>query len=118
MDMAGSGMNYHGESINIISTMGTNITHAHNGYLNLTLQTGLVGLGFFLFVLILAARNAMKSIFGQRSIEGWWYGGIILLTVVASSEESFLMQYNAMTTILFVVACVGLRKVAAGEEVG
>ncbi len=108
----------HGESINIISTMGTNITHAHNGYLNLTLEIGLVGLGFFLFVLILAARDALKSIFGQRSIEGWWYGGIILLTVVASSEESFLMQYNAITTILFIVACVGLRKVAAGEEVG
>jgi O-antigen ligase len=108
----------HGESIKIVTAVGVNITHAHNGYLNLTLQIGLVGLALFVIVLMVAGKNAIVSIYNHRSRAALWYGAILLMTVVASSDESFLMNYNALTTILFVIACVGLRSIASGEEVG
>ena len=108
----------HGESIKVISAVGVNISHAHNGYLNLTLQTGLVGLGLFVFVLLVACRNAFVTIYSRRIKSGEWYGAILLMTVVASSDESFLMNYNAITTILFMIACVGLHNIVAGEEAG
>jgi exopolysaccharide production protein ExoQ len=108
----------HGESIRIVTAVAANITHAHNGYLNLTLQIGLIGLGLFAFVLIVAIKNALVSIYTQRSRTALWFGSILLMIIVASSDESFLMNYNALTTILFVAACVGLRRIALGEEAG
>ncbi len=106
-----------GDSRNIIAAVGINITHAHNGYLNLTVQMGLIGLSLFLFALLVGVKNAITALYSHRSRVALWYGGILLMTVVASSDESFLMNYNALTTILFIVACVGLRKIAIGEEV-
>jgi len=106
---------FEGESANVILSIGVNITHAHDGYLNIWLQLGVLGLGLFISILVLAFKDAFKGFFIRRASVASWYFGILLLTIVGSVDESFLMKYDALTTILLVVACVGLRQAARSE---
>ena len=103
------------ESYNIVASVGTFITHAHNGYLNVWVQLGSVGLGLFIFTTVKACKDAFKGILVYRSDAALWYFGILLLILVGSIDESFLLNYNALTTILYVVACVGLHKIATRQ---
>jgi exopolysaccharide production protein ExoQ len=104
-----------GESANVISAVGVNLSHAHNGFLNLFLQIGFIGSGILLVVLINASRDFIRVAFSQKHAVAYWYASIIVVTVVGSLDESFILRYNNMTTVLLVMACVGLTKAAKGE---
>jgi exopolysaccharide production protein ExoQ len=104
-----------GESANVISMVGISLGHAHNGLLNLSLQLGLIGVVIFLWTFVVAVRDAFRAIFFRRAYAGLWYSSILLLTLIGSIDESFLLNYNALTTILYVMTCVGLRRIASGN---
>jgi exopolysaccharide production protein ExoQ len=105
----------HGESMNVILSVGFPLNHAHDGYLNLWLQLGLVGLLLFVWSLVGATRNGVRSLrLGDQNYVAWCLG-IILLVIVGNIDESFIMKYNSLATMLYVMACVGLSKSARGE---
>jgi exopolysaccharide production protein ExoQ len=104
-----------GESMNVILNVGFPLNHAHDGYLNLWLQLGLLGLLLFLWSLVAATRNGVKSLrLGHPNYVAWCLG-IILLVVVGNIDESFIMKYNSLATMVYVMACVGLSKSARGD---
>lgn len=104
-----------GESMNVIMAVGFPLNHAHDGYLNLWLQLGLVGLLLFIWSLVAATRNGVKSLrLGHQNYVAWCLG-IILLVIVGNIDESFIMKYNSLATMLYVMACVGLSKSARGD---
>ena len=101
-----------GESAIIILTIGVFLSHSHDGFLNITLQLGLVGTCIFFLSFLVAVRHAFEGIFFRRSNAAMWYLSILVLTFVGSIDESFLLTYNSLTTILYVVACAGLSEIA------
>jgi exopolysaccharide production protein ExoQ len=101
-----------GESGNVISSVGFGVPHAHSGYLNIWLQIGAIGLGMFLASLFIALRNAFKCFKPDRPIWVDWYAGLLLLVVLANLDESYILNINEMTTILFVMAYIGLSRLA------
>jgi exopolysaccharide production protein ExoQ len=104
-----------GESMNVILSVGFPLNHAHDGYLNIWLQLGLVGLLLFVWSLVAAARNGVKSLrLGNQNYVAWCLG-IILLVIVGNIDESFIMKYNSLATMVYVMACVGLSKSAMGD---
>jgi O-antigen ligase len=104
-----------GESMNVMLAVGFPLGHAHNGYLNLWLQLGLVGLLLFIWSLVAATRNGVKSLWlGDQNYVAWCLG-IILLVVVGNIDESFVMKYNSLAAMLYVMVCVGLSKSARGD---
>lgn len=104
-----------GESMNVMLAVGFPLNHAHNGYLNLWLQLGLVGLLLFIWSLVAATRNGVKSLrLGDQNYVAWCLG-VILLVIVGNIDESFIMKYNSLATMLYVMACVGLSKSARGD---
>jgi exopolysaccharide production protein ExoQ len=104
-----------GESINVSLAVGFPVNHAHDGYLNIWLQLGLIGLLLFVWTLVAGTRNGVKSLrVGDQNYVAWCLG-IILLVVVGSIDESFIMLYNSLATMLYVMACVGLSKRARGD---
>jgi exopolysaccharide production protein ExoQ len=104
-----------GESMNVMMAVGFPLGHAHNGYLNLWLQLGLVGLLLFIWSLVAATRNGVKSLWlGDQNYVAWCLG-IILLVIVGNIDESFIMQYNSLATMLYVMVCVGMSKSARGD---
>ena len=108
----------HGESMNVISSVGIFLSHAHNGFLNTLLQLGIIGLAILLLAFGFGIRNFITAVFSLQSPPAYWYGAIMLLTIVASLDESFLLQTNNMYTILLVASWIGLAKAARGEYSG
>jgi O-antigen ligase len=94
---------------------GQEIYHAHNAFLNVTLQIGIVGMAVLGIVLLNAFRSAIRSIFVFRSKAALWYLGILLALLVAGADESTFMNYLSLMSVLLVLACVGLHKISRGE---
>jgi O-antigen ligase len=90
--------------------------HAHDGFLNLALQLGIVGMALLAIVLIGAFRDAIRSIVVYRSKAALWYVGILLGILEACVDESMLMNYFSLASVLLVLACVGLGKTARGQS--
>jgi O-antigen ligase len=101
-----------GESGNLMTSVGFSVPHAHSGYLNIWLQTGAVGLGLFLALLMGALRNALACLKANRPMWADWYIGLIILVILSNLDESYIFNINEMTTILLIMAYIGLYRLA------
>lgn len=101
-----------GESANVITAMHWLFGYAHNGFLEVALQLGLVGLALFLVTLLQAGKNGWRYLGGTRSLGGDWLIGLIVMTILYNiDEETFLWPVDLLS-ILYVVACCGLFRKA------
>ena len=102
-----------GESGYVLLRVGTSLVHAHNGLLNIWLDLGLVGVTLALLITLRACKDVF-SCFGRVSQPHFlWYGSILVMVLVGSIDESFFLQQNMLTTTLWVLACVELRRLAS-----
>lgn len=103
---------FQGEAVNVLLTARFSLTHAHDGFLNLWLDLGLVGLGGFILLLLPVMKNTLISFGPGRSPFVDWYIGLIFLTLVYNVDESFLLRNMDLQWILFLVGCLGLSEAA------
>lgn len=101
-----------GEASRVFVSAGWVVTSAHNGFLNVALELGLVGLALVLITLIQACRHASAAFHRGHSPYIDWCIGIIFLTVVYNLDERTLMATQYLPWILYIVACTGLRSAA------
>jgi exopolysaccharide production protein ExoQ len=101
-----------GESANAIVATHWIFGYAHNGYLEICLQLGVVGLATFLFTLAQAVRNSWICIRNGCPPAVEWYIGVIALTVMYNFDEATVVWPNDLLSILYIVACVGLARSA------
>jgi exopolysaccharide production protein ExoQ len=95
-----------GPSADVIIRINFGIAHAHNGFLNLWLELGAVGLSFVVYMFVTAARQALRIRRWSDSVR--WYMGLIFLVLVSNFDESFLFNNNDLIWMLFVLACAQL----------
>jgi O-antigen ligase len=90
------------------------LAQAQSGFLDVTLEMGLAGLTIVLLVFGFAFRDAGVCLFRSRddarlrAVE--WYLAVVLLTFLYNLDESFLFDPKHFGSILFVLACVGLKQ--------
>jgi O-antigen ligase len=101
-----------GEATRVFSATGWVVTSAHNGFLNVALELGLVGLALVLLTLAQACRHAVAAFRPGHSPYVDWCIGIVFLTVLYNLDERTFMAPQYLPWILYIVACVGLRKAA------
>jgi exopolysaccharide production protein ExoQ len=97
-----------GESEGIARQLHWIVGYAHNGFLEVTLQLGLVGLGWFLVTLIQALRNTWQCLRYDKSRRFEWYAGIILMTLIFNVYDCSILWPKDLLSILYVVACCQL----------
>jgi O-antigen ligase len=103
-----------GESYRVILAVSWALAQAQNGFLDVTLQMGVAGLAIVLLVFGFAFRDAGACLFRSRdpaqlrAVE--WYLGIVILTLICNLDESFLFEAKHLGSMLFVIACVGLKQ--------
>jgi exopolysaccharide production protein ExoQ len=105
-----------GEATRVFSATGWVVTSAHNGFLNVALELGLVGLALVVLTFVQACRHAMGAFRPGHSGYVNWCIGIVFLTIVYNLDERTLMAPQCLPWILYIVACVGLRRAAYGDE--
>lgn len=78
------------------------IGHAHNGYIDVWLDLGFVGLGLFIIAFVVAIRNALARLTETTDAFGYWYPiCLIFLAVTGITERTFLQQ-GTIEWVLFV----------------
>lgn len=99
-----------GEASRVFASAGWVVTGAHNGFLNVGLELGFVGLALVALVFLQACRHASQAFHPGHSAYVDWCIGIVFLTLIYNLDERTLMATQYLPWILFIVACVGLRE--------
>jgi O-antigen ligase len=97
------------------TVVGFSVNHAHNGFLMVWLDLGLVGLAIVTMILIRALSNLRRIWTRGFARMGEWYALIIVLVLLSNIDERGLASANDLTWLLFVVACAGLSRLARVE---
>lgn len=94
------GMN--GNSAFISLALNWQVPHAHDGYLDATLDIGLVGLSLVVAFIVIGARNAVRSI--RRDDRGGSIWPLLCLTflVLSNLTESALLRHSNVFWVLLV----------------
>jgi O-antigen ligase len=106
--LGGFWLGWAGESGAVWSAIGWRPPHAHNGFLDMVLDLGVVGLSVFLVGFIGAWTRALRAArWSTKSYELW---PLLFLTFVLMSEstESTLLAQNSLIWVLYVVTVCGL----------
>jgi exopolysaccharide production protein ExoQ len=100
-----------GESSYVQRVVGwIDLSHSHNGFLDLWLDLGLLGLFIFIASYITVWIKAIKWVQSSRDIEGIW--PILYLTfllLVNLSESTLLISGHNFTYMLYVATTLGLH---------
>jgi exopolysaccharide production protein ExoQ len=103
-----------GESYHVILAVSWLLAQAQNGFLDVTLEMGAAGLAIVVLVFSFAFRDAGVCLFRSRdeaqlrAVE--WYLAVVLLTLICNFDESFLFEPKHLGSMIFVIACVGLKQ--------
>jgi exopolysaccharide production protein ExoQ len=101
-----------GESANIVLALRWAVPAAHNGFLEVWLQLGGVGLLLFGLGFFKAARFAIRN-HRQSSFQcAAWPLAVLLLTLVYNLDESSLMQPNDFLWVLYIATLVNIAHAA------
>jgi exopolysaccharide production protein ExoQ len=102
-----------GESYRVILAVSWMLAQAQNGFLDIMLENGVAGLAIVLLVFAFAFRDAVVCLLRSRdttqlrAVE--WYLIIVILTLVYNLDESFLFDPKHMGSMIFLLACIGLK---------
>jgi exopolysaccharide production protein ExoQ len=99
-----------GESANIILALRWAVPAAHNGFLDIWLQTGAIGLFLFAAGFLFACRTAADGLRHKSYARAAWPFAILLLTLVYNLDESSLLQPNDFLWVIYVTTLVNLSQ--------
>ncbi|WP_035352112.1 O-antigen ligase family protein [Edaphobacter aggregans] len=106
-------LGFKGESYRIILAVTWALGQAQNGFLDVTLEMGVVGLIIVLSLFGFAFRDGVVCLLRSynqsqlRAVE--WYMAIVILTAIYNLDESFLFEPKHLGSMMFLLACVGLK---------
>jgi exopolysaccharide production protein ExoQ len=102
-----------GESYRVILAVSWVLAQAQNGFLDVMLEMGVLGLVIVLLVFGFAFRDGVVCLLRSRedthlrAVE--WYLIIVVLTLIYNLDESFLFDPKHLCSLIFLLACVGLK---------
>jgi exopolysaccharide production protein ExoQ len=82
--------------------------HAHNGFLDLLLDVGFVGLGLFLVVFVWVYGQALWLAYNAQQIEDYWPVSYLSFLAMNNMTESFLLRLANAYWVLFLMVALSL----------
>jgi O-antigen ligase len=87
--------------------------HGHNSFLDIWLETGLIGLGLFLFTLAVFAHRAFVCLISSDSPLGLWYCMFIVYILLFSMTSQVIPHHGTITWVLYVAGLLYLSPLPA-----
>lgn len=103
------------EADRISYTLHWKVPHAHNGFIDLTLQLGLVGLSLFIAVYIVSIRRSLALAHETAGQEAVWPLACLAFTLLYQVTESTIFVGNTLLWMIF-VSTVSSLSVVRGVE--
>lgn len=88
-----------------------NAPNAHNGFLNLTLDLGFVGLILFLIASGLALHRAIRRLRVDPSMEALWPPIVLTFLLLINLMESLLLKYNSIDWLLYAATLLSIASI-------
>jgi exopolysaccharide production protein ExoQ len=98
-----------GEAANITLNVHWSAIEAHDGYLDVCVGLGALGLGLIICTVLKAYRDGYVCYRNDRLKNVEWYLAIIWVTLISNISETRLMLPHDLVWIMYVMACVGLN---------
>lgn len=98
-----------GESGRIQTELRWGFSYAHDGYLEVLLQGGIVALSLITYLLFRGLRDAWACFGKSRDPQVAWYTGVILLTIFYNFDEESMFFCHHIGSFLLLLSFCGLR---------
>ncbi len=106
--LAGFWLGWQGESGAVWSALGWRPPHAHNGFLDVMLDLGMVGLALFLVGYVVAWIKAIRVARSSSSFSALWPLSFLIFVLLSESTESTLLAQNSFTWVLYIATVCGI----------
>lgn len=83
--------------------------HAHNGFLDVLLEVGIIGFGIFMLGLLLTYSIAIRRAYLADAPEDLWPFVFLVLMVISNMTESVLMHRVTLYWVLYMVMFLSVR---------
>jgi exopolysaccharide production protein ExoQ len=87
--------------------------HGHNGYLDLLVDVGFVGIGLFLIAFAIAYYRSLRLAYGAERSENYWPIAFLTFLAMNNLTESYLMRMVNLYWPLFLAVAFSLPATAA-----
>jgi O-antigen ligase len=101
---------FKGDSRGILEATGWLVPMAHNGYLDLWLSLGLIGIVAYLFVFLRSMRMALNYLRYDRRTIAVWPVAYLCFFSLHNTAESTLLTRTTFEFLIFVVVAVSLQQ--------
>jgi len=92
------------------------VPHAHNGFIDLTLQLGVAGLALFLLVYLIAARRAIAFANSDPGQEAIWPLAYLAFVVLYQVTESTIFVGNTILWMVYVSSICSITKALPADS--
>jgi exopolysaccharide production protein ExoQ len=91
------------------------VGNGHNGYLDVWLEMGFIGLGLFLVMFFTGIGRSYRRMIKIHDIAGLFYPLIMIYSLIYSFTEKFLLEQSELTWVLILITLIYLtpRRVTA-----
>lgn len=99
---------YEGTAGDIWTQVGAFYYYSHNGFLEISLALGLVGLGAILIALFLFGKGALRVLQSQKGLMAVWPWALLLYLILSNLLEGNLMKSNNLPWLLYTTTVFSL----------
>jgi O-antigen ligase len=104
-----------GGSYSVLLSVGWYVKHSHNGFLDLSLDLGLLGLATFVTGYLVLSKRALQIVRRAPGPAAYWFCAFLCLMLLYNLDESSILMQNNIFWILYtstalnITACVRER---------
>ena len=105
-----------GQSFNVVAALRFVVFHAHNGFLEIWLELGLLGLVLFGLSYFRAWRKLWPVLRSEDMDRGIWMASILVLILICSLDENTLLTFNGLLWVLYVSTLANIELLGAEDR--
>lgn len=99
-----------------VTTGGWIVPHAHNGFLDIALDVGLIGLIIFLITFVITFSRSLKQAYTAQYPEEMWSLAFLCFLVMNNMTESFLLRGANLYWVLYISTAFTLSQKAFSKS--
>lgn len=97
-----------GGSSSVLLSVGWYVKHSHNGFLDLSLDLGLLGLATFVAGYLVLSKRALQIVRRTPGPASYWFCAFLYLMFLYNLDESSILMQNNIFWILYTAVAVNI----------
>ena len=97
-----------GASYSVITSVGWYVRHAHNGFIDLSLDLGMLGLATFVTGYVVLSKRALQIIRRVPGPASYWFCAFLCFMLLYNLDESSILVQNNIFWIVYTSTAVNI----------